>query len=76
MRAFNVGSGTPRTVGQMAAALARALDGPDPVTTGRYRLGDVRHITADGTRLVAELGCRPSVEFEAGMRELGGVGQA
>ena len=74
VRAFNVGSGTPRTVGDMAAALARALDGPEPVTTGGYRLGDVRHITADSTRLVTELGCRPRVDFEAGMRELGGVG--
>jgi dTDP-L-rhamnose 4-epimerase len=74
VRAFNVGSGTPRTVGQMAAALAKALSGPEPITTGRYRLGDVRHITADSTRLVVELNYRPSVEFEAGMRELGGVG--
>ena len=73
MRAFNVGSGTPRTVGQMAAALARALDGPQPVTTGKYRLGDVRHITADSDRLRAELDWRPSVDFETGMRELGGV---
>ena len=47
MRAFNVGSGTPRTVGDMARALAKALNGPEPVVTGGYRLGDVRHITAD-----------------------------
>jgi dTDP-L-rhamnose 4-epimerase len=73
VRAFNVGSGTPRTVGQMAAALAKALNGPEPVTTGKYRLGDVRHITADSARLVAELGCRPTVDFEDGMRELGGL---
>lgn len=72
VRAFNVGSGTPRTVGQMAMALARALDGPNPITTGKYRLGDVRHITADSSRLVAELGCQPSVDFDAGMHELGG----
>src|SRR5882757_2430651 len=32
--AFNVGSGTPRTVGEMAAALAAALAGPAPVVTG------------------------------------------
>src|SRR5436190_1748228 len=47
VRAFNVGSGTPRTVGDMAHALAKALDGPQPVITGHYRLGDVRHISAD-----------------------------
>ncbi len=70
VRAFNVGSGTPRTVGDMAHALARALEGPEPVITGQYRLGDVRHITADSSRLRAELEWRPAVTFEEGMREL------
>jgi dTDP-L-rhamnose 4-epimerase len=70
VRAFNVGSGTPRTVGQMAAALAQALSGPKPIVTGKYRLGDVRHITADSTRLVDELGFRPSEDFTEGMHEL------
>ena len=70
VRAFNVGSGEPRTVGDMARALSRALDGPAPIVTGEYRLGDVRHITADSSRLRAELGWRPAVDFEDGMREL------
>jgi dTDP-L-rhamnose 4-epimerase len=70
VRAYNVGSGTPRTVGQMAEALALALDGPNPIVTGRYRLGDVRHITADSSRLVSELGWSPSIAFEDGMAEL------
>ena len=68
--AYNVGSGTPRTVGEMAAALARALNGPPPVVTGQYRLGDVRHITADSSRVRRELGWLPQVEFEDGMAEL------
>ena len=68
--AFNVGSGTPRTVGEMAQALARALKGPEPVVTGQYRLGDVRHITADSARLREVLGCHPKVAFEDGMAEL------
>lgn len=70
VRAFNVGSGTPRTVGDMAGALARALKGPAPVVTGQYRLGDVRHITADSTRISRELGWAPDVEFADGMTEL------
>jgi dTDP-L-rhamnose 4-epimerase len=70
VRAFNVGSGTPRTVGDMARALAKALNGPAPQITGHYRLGDVRHITADSSRLRDELGWRPQVEFEDGMAEL------
>lgn len=68
--AYNVGSGTPRTVGDMAAALSRALDGPDPVVTRRYRLGDVRHITADSSRLMRELEWSPAVAFDDGMAEL------
>jgi dTDP-L-rhamnose 4-epimerase len=70
VRAFNVGSGTPRTVGEMATALAISLKGPEPVVTGGYRLGDVRHITADSSRLKSELGWVPEVEFAAGMTEL------
>jgi dTDP-L-rhamnose 4-epimerase len=69
VRAYNVGSGTPRTVGDMAQALAAALRGPEPVVTGGYRLGDVRHITADSSRLRHELGWAPRVEFADGMAE-------
>jgi dTDP-L-rhamnose 4-epimerase len=70
VRAFNVGSGTPRTVGDMARALAKAMNGPMPIVTGQYRLGDVRHITADSTRLIRELGWSPRMEFEQGLAEL------
>jgi dTDP-L-rhamnose 4-epimerase len=74
VRAFNVGSGTPRTVGDMAQALSRALNGPVPIVTGRYRLGDVRHITADSSRAQNELGWMPRVAFEDGMAELASLG--
>jgi dTDP-L-rhamnose 4-epimerase len=67
--AYNTGSGEPHTVGEMARALAVAYGGPEPMVTGEYRLGDVRHITADSTRLRAELGWKPEVGFDAGMRE-------
>ena len=73
VRAFNVGSGTPRTVGEMANALAQALQGPSPVVTGQYRLGDVRHITADSSRLRKELSWEPRVSFADGMAELAGL---
>jgi dTDP-L-rhamnose 4-epimerase len=68
-RPFNVGSGTVHTIGDMAEALSRAAGGPEPVVTGEYRLGDVRHITASSQRLRTELGWRPSMSFENGMRE-------
>ncbi|WP_033332348.1 NAD-dependent epimerase/dehydratase family protein [Streptomyces novaecaesareae] len=74
-RAYNVGSGEVRTVGEMAAALAAAHCGPAPLVTGEYRLGDVRHITADSSRLRAELGWRARVSFAEGMVEFAGAPQ-
>ncbi|MBC9711931.1 NAD-dependent epimerase/dehydratase family protein [Streptomyces sp. TRM66268-LWL] len=72
--AYNCGSGEPHTIGEMAAALAGAQGGPEPVVTGEYRLGDVRHVTADSSRLRAELGWKPEVGFAAGMREFARAG--
>ncbi len=69
LRAYNIASGTPHSVGEMAAALAAARGGPRPVVTGEYRLGDVRHIVAAPGRARAELGFRAAVGFEAGMTE-------
>ncbi|MFZ7089171.1 NAD-dependent epimerase/dehydratase family protein [Curtobacterium sp. RRHDQ10] len=66
--AYNVGSGHVHTIGEMAAAIAGS-DGPRPVVTGQYRLGDVRHVTASSARIAAELGWRATVDFEDGMRE-------
>jgi dTDP-L-rhamnose 4-epimerase len=70
VRAYNVGSGTPRTVGALATALSTAVGGSAPTVSGDYRLGDVRHITADSSRLRAELGWTPGVEFDQGVAQL------
>jgi len=69
--AFNIASGRPRTVGEMARALSRAAgdDAPKPLTTGQYRLGDVRHVFASPAKAAAELGFRAVENFELGMRE-------
>ncbi|MDX3454624.1 NAD-dependent epimerase/dehydratase family protein [Streptomyces sp. ME02-8801-2C] len=69
LTAYNCGSGVPHTVGEMARALASAYGGPEPVVTGEYRLGDVRHITADSSRLCDELDWKAEVGFVEGMRE-------
>ena len=69
LRAYNVGSGEPHTVGEMAAALAESYGGPAPVVTGEFRLGDVRHITASSRRLRDELGWKARVPFAEGMAE-------
>jgi dTDP-L-rhamnose 4-epimerase len=68
--AFNIASGTPRTVLDMACSLARAHpDGLEPEVTGEWRAGDVRHVFASTARAADVLGFRAEEDFDAGMRE-------
>jgi dTDP-L-rhamnose 4-epimerase len=69
---LNIASGRPRTVLEMADALATAFgtDAARPEVVGGYRLGDVRHVFAS-TQLAQEvLGFQAVTEFERGMTEL------
>ena len=66
---YNVASGVPHTVGDLARELAVACGGPEPMVTGDYRLGDVRHVVASPRRAAAELGFRAKVSFTDGVRE-------
>jgi dTDP-L-rhamnose 4-epimerase len=63
--AFNVASGTPRTVGDLAITLAAAHgpEAPEPIVTGQYRLGDVRHVFASSERAASELGFTATEPF-------------
>ena len=69
--AYNVASGKPRPLIDMARLLAGAAgpDAPDPVVTGQYRLGDVRHVFADASKARERLGFEAAIELETGMRE-------
>ncbi|MBJ7328373.1 MAG: NAD-dependent epimerase/dehydratase family protein [Solirubrobacteraceae bacterium] len=69
--AFNVCSGTPRSVLDMAQALHAAVGSgaPAPEVVGGYRLGDVRHVFADPAHAAARLGFRAREDFAAGMAE-------
>jgi dTDP-L-rhamnose 4-epimerase len=68
--AFNVASGTPRSVLDMARSLSRAFgDGHEPRVTGAWRAGDVRHVFASAALAERRLGFRAREEFDAGMRE-------
>jgi dTDP-L-rhamnose 4-epimerase len=71
---FNVASGTPRTVADLAAAIAAAFPGaPAPEVTGEWRLGDVRHVFASAVRAAEVLGFRAEVPFGVGLVELSGA---
>ena len=59
-RAFNVGSGTVTTVLEYAQAVLSAMGvDAEPDVSGRYRLGDTRHVWSDTARIRA-LGWRPT----------------
>ncbi|MEX0653128.1 MAG: NAD-dependent epimerase/dehydratase family protein [Phycisphaeraceae bacterium] len=70
---FNIGSGQPRTVrdvaGHLAGVLGRRIE---PRISGEYRHGDIRHCFADITRAKRVLGYEPAVSFEDGLTELAG----
>jgi dTDP-L-rhamnose 4-epimerase len=70
LRAFNVASGTPHTVLEMASALAGEFDGEiEPKVTGDYRLGDVRHIVASPEAARRDLDFAATISFAEGMAE-------
>ncbi|WP_103663270.1 NAD(P)-dependent oxidoreductase [Microbacterium sp. CJ77] len=65
---INVGSGVATTVNEVVASLFAAFGTSVPTTvTGNYRLGDIRHNTADTTRLRELLGYEPRTDFRTGL---------
>ena len=59
-QAFNVGSGQVTTVLEYAQAVLKAMGAnAEPDVSGRYRLGDTRHVWSDTQRIRA-LGWRPT----------------
>ncbi|WP_129645862.1 NAD-dependent epimerase/dehydratase family protein [Peristeroidobacter agariperforans] len=68
---FNIGSGEPRTVLEVANSVIDAVNAPvDPRVTGKYRIGDIRHCFADISKAEQLLGYQPQVKFEDGLVEL------
>jgi dTDP-L-rhamnose 4-epimerase len=67
---FNIASGEPRTIGELASALAACSGGPPAAVVGGWRAGDVRHVVASPALAAERLGFRAEVSFSAGMTEL------
>lgn len=68
---FNVGSGHPITVREMAATLARLLGkNIAPEVLNRHRVGDIRHCFPAIDKIEKRFGVRPRRDFEVGMEEL------
>lgn len=67
VNAYNVASGSPATIRDVAQGLSDALLGPVPKVVGGYRLGDVRHVVASPRRAEAELGFTAEVALRDGL---------
>ena len=74
--ALNIGTAEVHTVGRMAELMSAIMGGPPPVITGQFRLGDVRHITADCSKAGRVLGWRSRIRLEDGIADLVPVGKA
>jgi dTDP-L-rhamnose 4-epimerase len=69
-RVFNVGSGQPVSIAELASMLCEIAGfGGAPEITGRYRKGDIRHCFADIAAMRA-IGFAPRVALRDGLREL------
>jgi len=75
--AVNVGTGHPTSIEEVALATAGAFGRPEvrPMTSGKYRPGDVRHCYADLRKVERLLEYRPKWTFERGLAELASWGR-
>jgi dTDP-L-rhamnose 4-epimerase len=66
---FNVGSGSPVTVMEVAQLLVNNYETEIELqVTGNYRLGDIRHNFADISKITRLLGFKPSISFADGLK--------
>jgi len=66
--AYNVCSGSPISILQVAEHVSRGSRDPrPPEVTGKYRVGDVRHVVASPERAATELGFRAQVQPADGL---------
>lgn len=66
---FNVGSGVPTTVIEVADELMKNYNKKVPITvSGNYRVGDIRHNYADLTLVKAQLGFQTKYTFAQGLK--------
>ena len=66
---FNVGTGTPTTVLEVAQSIVQLFDSSSSVAVnGAYRTGDIRHNFADTSKIQRTLGFRARRDFSSGLR--------
>ena len=68
---FNIGSGRAMTIHEIAEQMAEVLGSArKPQIAYQYRVGDIRHCTADIALARRVLGYEPAVDFDRGLAEL------
>lgn len=66
----DVGSGIKHSILEMASMVSKIVNGPEPVVTGQYRVGDVRHASCDMTGSEWVRGGKAPATLEEGLRKL------
>jgi len=66
---FNAGYGTTVTIGELAWEIVRLTGSRSEIRHGPARAGDIRHSTADSSKLRAA-GWKPLFDVQAGLREI------
>lgn len=67
----DLGTGIALPINSIAKIITRQYGAPEPVTTGQYRFGDVRHAACDAEPTKRALkGWEPRFSFEAGLEVL------
>ncbi|HSA83365.1 MAG TPA: GDP-mannose 4,6-dehydratase, partial [Patescibacteria group bacterium] len=68
---FNMGSGKPTAIKEIAETLAKLLKKNIlPKTNGGFRINDIRHCFADISHIKKILGWKPKVTLKEGLKEL------
>jgi dTDP-L-rhamnose 4-epimerase len=69
---FNLGTGVPTSIAQVAEMLAENLTAGQvrPQILNQYRAGDIRHCYADLTKARQLLGFQPQISLQDGMEDL------
>lgn len=66
-RVIDVGSGVPTSILDVARLVSSVVGGPEPVVSGRFRDGDVRHAWCSTDAARDELGWVPRVGWQDGI---------
>lgn len=70
-QAFNIGSGKPSSILEIAKILSKLLKKPGLIEVNQvYRKNDIRHCFADNSKAKKFLGWKPKVSLEKGFKQL------